>query len=302
VELPASNSWLGRGRIRTHKVIFGHRTRGGRAFDLALLIAILLSVVAVMLETVEPVSNEYGRLLLGIEWGFTILFTLEYALRLLCVRRPLKYATSFFGVVDLLAILPTYLTLLMPGTALQSLIVIRGLRLLRVFRVLKLTHLIREGHSLRDAVWRARDMVVVFLLTVFCVVVIVGALMYLVEGPTNGFTSIPQGVYWAIVTMTTVGYGDVVPQTPLGKMLSTLLIILGYALIVVPTGFVSASLVGKDTRTCPKCAKRGHDEDALHCRICGRRLEAPKPDERRRGFEVDSARQSERAAQDNSTL
>ena len=270
-----------RWRRAAYRIIFGHDTAAGRAFDVALFALIGLSVLAVMLETVESIAARHGPTLLAAEWGFTFLFTAEYLLRLACVRRPLRYARSFFGVVDLLAVVPTYLTLAVPETALQSLIVVRGLRLLRIFRVLKLTHLVSESHVLRQAVWDARDKVLVFLLTVSVIVTIVGALMYLVEGPANGFTSIPQSVYWAIVTMTTVGYGDVVPKTPPGKMLSASLIILGYALIVVPTGFVTASLTqdaqadAKDARQCDHCAKRGHAPAAAYCDQCGTALPPP---------------------------
>ena len=265
----------GPGRLRhtLFRIIFGHATFGGKAFDL-LLLAILASVVAVSLETVESVEQEHGRLLRVIEWAFTILFTIEYVLRLYCVRQPWRYARSFYGVVDLLAIVPTYLTLFdIPGV--QTLVVVRGLRLLRIFRILKLAHLMSEGHALRQAVWLARDKIIVFLLVVMVSVTIVGTLMYLVESPVNDrFSSIPQSVYWAIVTMTTVGYGDVVPVTPIGKLFSAVLIITGYALIVVPTGFVTASMIEQrrfdaDRRRCPACARHGHDADARHCKHCG---------------------------------
>ena len=267
---PPATPW----RRRLYVVIFRHGTRGGRAFDLALLVAILASVAVVMLETVPSIAARHGRLLYGLEWGFTILFTIEYAVRLAAVRRKRQYTLSFFGVVDLLSILPTYLSLLLPGT--QGLATIRALRLLRVFRVLKLTRFIGEAEALRGALWQSRQKIVVFLMAVLIVVTIIGSLMYVVEGPTNaGFRSIPSSIYWAIVTMATVGYGDIVPLTPLGKALSAVLIVFGYSLIVVPTGIISAE-VGRGTtaagRRCPSCGATGHDADAAYCKACGGRL------------------------------
>jgi voltage-gated potassium channel len=266
-------------RSKLHEVIFEADTPAGKTFDAALLVAILLSILAVSLETVAPIQRRYGDLLVAFEWTITILFTLEYALRLVCVGSPLRYAKSFFGIVDLLAIVPTYLSVLLPGS--QSLVVIRSLRLLRVFRVFKLAHFLSEAAALRRAVWEARGKIVVFLTTVLIAVSIMGSAMYLVENidrPSEQFTSIPQGMYWAVVTMTTVGYGDIVPETPLGKMLSAVLIILGYSLIIVPTGFISAELVGKNivravsTQTCTNCMREGHDTDAAFCKYCGTRL------------------------------
>jgi voltage-gated potassium channel len=268
-------------RVKLHEIIFEADTPAGKAFDVALLIAILVSMVTVSLETVEPIQRRYGEQLWALEWTITFLFTIEYVLRLVCVGNPARYAKSFFGVVDLLAILPTYLSILLPGS--QSLVVIRSLRLLRIFRVFKLTHFLSEAANLRRAVWLARGKIVVFLTTVLIAVSIMGAAMYLVEnldGPSEQFTSIPMGMYWAVVTMTTVGYGDVVPETVLGKLLSAVLIILGYSLIIVPTGFVSAELVGAkmvpygpvSTQTCPNCMQEGHDVDAAFCKVCGGRL------------------------------
>lgn len=261
-------------------MIFEADTRAGKAFDVALLITILVSVLAVSLETVEAVEQRYGDLLVAIEWTITILFTIEYVLRLLCVASPWRYATSFFGIVDLLAVVPTYLSVLIPGS--QSLVVIRSLRLLRVFRVFKLGHFLTEAAALRRAMWEARGKIVVFLTTVLIAVSIMGSAMYLVENfnrPSEQFTSIPQGIYWAIVTMTTVGYGDIVPETAVGKFLAAILIIMGYSLIIVPTGFVSAELVGAklatrpvSTQTCTNCMREGHDVDATHCKYCGTRL------------------------------
>ena len=266
-------------RIKLHEVIFEADTRAGKAFDVGLLIAILVSILAVSLETVEPVQRRYGDLLVAIEWTITGLFTLEYILRLVCVASPWRYATSFFGIVDLLAIVPTYLSLLLPGS--QSFVVIRSLRLLRVFRIFKLGHFLSEAADLRRAVWQARGKIVVFLTTVLITVSIMGSAMYVVENldqPSEQFTSIPQGMYWAVVTMTTVGYGDIVPHTALGKFLSAILIILGYSLIIVPTGFVSAELVGAkmirpvSTQACAHCMREGHDADAEFCKYCGTQL------------------------------
>lgn len=266
-------------RARLHEIIFEADTPAGKAFDVALLIAILVSVAAVSLETVAPIQARYGAQLAAIEWTITALFTAEYILRLICVESPLRYARSFFGIVDLLAILPSYLRLLLPGS--PSLIVIRSLRLLRVFRVFKLAHFLSEAAALRRAVWQARGKIVVFLTTVLIAVSIVGSAMYTIEnmdGPSQQFTSIPQGMYWAVVTMTTVGYGDIVPETVLGKLLSAALIILGYSLIIVPTGFVSAELVGArferpvSTQSCGNCLREGHDADASYCKFCGTRL------------------------------
>jgi len=266
-------------RLKLHEIIFEADTPAGKAFDVILLGVILLSILTVSLETVAPVQQRYGALLVQIEWTITLLFTLEYVLRLICVANPRRYATSFFGIVDLLSILPTYLSFILPGS--QSMAVIRSLRLLRVFRVFKLTHFLSEATSLRRAVWAARGKIVVFLTVVLIAVSIMGSAMYLVENigsPSEQFTSIPVGMYWAVVTMTTVGYGDVVPETVLGKLLSAVLIILGYSLIIVPTGFVSAELVEAkimrpvSTQTCKHCMSEGHDLDAVFCRICGNHL------------------------------
>ena len=259
-------------RTRLHEIVFEADTPAGRAFDLGLAIAILLAVACAMLETVPGLSPLAHRALFVAEWVFTGLFTVEYAVRLLCVQRPLRYATCFFGIVDLCAILPSYLSLLVPGA--QSLLVIRSLRLLRIFRILKLSRYLSEANALRLALLASRAKITVFLATVFTVVSILGAAMYLVEGPANGFTSIPVSMYWAIVTMTTVGYGDISPRTPLGQLLAALLMVLGYALIIVPTGIVSAEMAQRfyrpvSTQACPSCARQGHDVDAHHCKWCG---------------------------------
>lgn len=269
---PAASSF----RNRLYTVIFEADTPAGKAFDLALLALILLSIAAVMLESVREFSDTHGPLLRTAEWAFTVLFTIEYLLRLCTVRRPMGYACSFFGAVDLLSILPTYLSLLVPGA--QSLLVIRALRLVRVFRVLKLARYVGEGELLASALRQSRQKITVFLVTVITVVVVVGALMYLVEGADAGFTSIPQSVYWAIVTMTTVGYGDIAPETVAGKVIASALMILGYAVLAVPTGIVTAEVVEAHnrrrepvvtTRACPGCLAEGHRVDAGHCWRCG---------------------------------
>jgi voltage-gated potassium channel len=262
-------------RYRVHEVIFEADTRAGKAFDVMLLAAILLSVLAVSLETVEAVRERIGGALRFTEWVLTALFTIEYALRLLCVRRPSAYARSFFGVVDLMAILPTYLSLVVPGT--HSLVVIRALRLLRAFRVFKLAHLLREANVLMAALKASRPKITVFVGTVLTIVVIIGATMYLIEGEENGFTSIPRGVYWAIVTLTTVGFGDIAPQTVAGQMLAALVMVLGYGIIAVPTGIVTVELSRAHDRTistqaCPDCSAEGHDADATFCKHCGAHL------------------------------
>ena len=264
-------------RRRGYVIIFEHDTRAGRAFDLALLVAIALSVTAVMLETVAEIRAQWGAQLLVAEWFFTVLFTAEYVLRLLCVRRPVRYARSFFGVVDLLAVLPTYLSLFVTGA--QSLTVVRGLRLLRVFRILKLPEYLGQASLLMAALRGSRQKITVFLLGVMMIVVVVGTLMYLIEGPEHGFTSIPTGIYWAVVTLTTVGYGDIAPQTAAGRVLAVAVMLTGYGIIAVPTGIVTAEMIAADRaagrgggRGCPKCDARGHDADARHCKYCGTAL------------------------------
>jgi voltage-gated potassium channel len=259
---------------RLHEVIFEADTPAGRAFDVCLLIAIVVSVIAVMLESVAGIRREYGGVLRAVEWTLTVAFTIEYALRLVAVDRPWRYARSFFGLVDLLAVVPTYLALLLPAA--QSLMVIRAIRLLRVFRILKLAHFLGEAQQLVQALRASRRKITVFLGGVVTIVVIMGALMYLVEGEEHGFTSIPTSMYWAVVTMTTVGYGDVAPKTPLGQFLAAALMILGYAIIAVPTGIVSVELAktgrAVSRQACPACGAEGHDVDATHCKYCGAHL------------------------------
>jgi voltage-gated potassium channel len=263
-----------RWRARLHEVIFEADTPAGRAFDVCLLIAILVSVIAVMLESVAGIRREYGGVLRAVEWTLTVAFTIEYALRLLAVDRPWRYAGSLFGLADLLAVVPTYLALVLPEA--QSLMVIRAIRLLRVFRILKLAHFLDEAQQLVLALRASRRKITVFLGGVVTIVVIMGALMYLVEGEEHGFTSIPTSMYWAVVTMTTVGYGDVAPKTPLGQFLAAALMILGYAIIAVPTGIVSVELAktgrAVSRQACPACSAEGHDVDATHCKYCGAHL------------------------------
>ena len=262
-------------REKLHEVIFEAETPTGKAFDVALLWAIVITVAAVMLESVESIRNVWGAELRALEWCFTALFSIEYLLRLVSVRRPGKYVVSFYGIVDLLALLPTYLSLFIAGT--HSLVVIRSLRLLRVFRVLKLIQFVGEANVLTQAIHNSRRKVTIFLGGVLSLAAIMGSLMYIVEGPEHGFTSIPRGVYWAIVTLTTVGYGDIHPQTPLGQALAALVMVLGYGIIAVPTGIVSAELVhasrdAGNTRCCPSCAREGHSLDAVWCKYCGHHL------------------------------
>ena len=272
---PPQQDW----RDRWFVIVFEHDTPAGKRFDVALLVAILLSVLVVMLESVPAIGERYAAPLLAAEWAFTILFTAEYVVRLIIARRPLRYVVSFFGLVDLLSILPTYLTLLPNVSGSQGLATVRSLRLLRAFRIFKIGKMLTEADALKQAVFMSRAKIAVFLSVVLIAVVIVGSAMYLVEGPDNGFTSIPLAMYWAIVTMTTVGYGDIAPMTALGKGIAGLMMLFGYSLIIVPTGFVSAELVGSakkagtlSTRTCPACLCEGHDRDATHCKYCGEPL------------------------------
>lgn len=262
-------------RARLHEIIFEAETPAGRAFDLGLILSIVLSVIAAMLDSVAAVRAEFGSLLYGLEWGFTILFTIEYVLRLACIGRPARYATSFFGIVDLLAVVPTYLDLLVPGS--RFLLVIRILRLLRIFRILKLVQYVGEANELLVALKSARRKVTVFLFAVLSIAVIMGSSMYVIEGEAHGFTSIPRSVYWAIVTMTTVGYGDLSPATGLGQTLAVALMILGYSIIVIPTGIVSAEMASRrrrvSTQVCPQCSAEGHEPDARYCMRCGASLE-----------------------------
>jgi len=263
-----------RWRANLHEIIFEADTAAGKAFDVALLVLIALSVIAVCLESVESIRELHGTFLRRVEWISTALFTLEYLLRLLTVLRPIRYAVSFFGLVDLLAILPSYISLLVPGT--QTLLVIRGLRLLRIVRVFKLARFLGEARILLTAVRSSARKVTLFVGSVLTIVLIMGALMYLIEGPENGFTSIPRAMYWGIVTVTTVGYGDISPKTTLGQFLASALMVIGWGMIAVPSGILSVELLeaGREvtTQACPACSAEGHDADARHCKFCGAAL------------------------------
>ncbi len=265
-------------RDRIHEIIFEADTPAGKRFDVILLWGIVASVVTVMAESVPEWHESYRRVFTVLEWFFTVLFTLEYVFRLWAVRRPLQYATSFFGMVDLLAILPTFLGLVLPGTG--SLRIIRILRLLRVFRVFKLAGFIQEAKGLQSALRASRRRIIVFLSVVMALVTILGTLMYLIEDSQSGFSSIPKSIYWAIVTVTTVGYGDIAPHTVLGQIIASIMMIIGYAIIAVPTGMIGMQMMRKpdgavaevSTQACPSCGRDGHDEDAEHCKHCGHRL------------------------------
>ncbi len=262
-------------KFKLHEIIFEADTPAGKTFDILLLIVIFISVLVVILESIESLRLNYGRIFFILEWIFTILFTIEYILRVWIIKKPFKYIFSFYGIIDLLATIPTYLSLFIYGS--QYLLVIRALRLLRVFRIFKLGRFLRESNILIDALKASRVKISVFLFAVVTLTVIIGSLMYLIEGPENGFTNIPIGIYWAIVTLTTVGYGDITPSTNLGKLLSSIVMILGYGIIAIPTGIVTAELARTDpvslnTQSCPNCSKEGHDDDAEFCKFCGEEL------------------------------
>jgi voltage-gated potassium channel len=266
---------------RLFVIIFKADTPGGKLFDVLLIIAVVMSVLAVMLSTVDGVAADYGQIFFVAEWAFTIVFTFEYVLRLYCVRQHGVYARSFYGIVDLLSVVPTYLELMVTGAG--YLLVIRIFRILRVFRVLKLSRYVGEADALMEALAASRRKIVVFLYAVITLVVIFGSLMYLVEGPERGFTSIPRGVYWSIVTLTTVGYGDITPSTPLGQTLSAIIMIMGYGIIAVPTGIYASELSNVIQRrrrilVCPSCQLLGHEDDASFCKRCGTNLGAATPE------------------------
>lgn len=255
-----------------HEIVFEADTFWGKAFDVFLLIAILASIIIVMLESVVSIRLAHGDLLNVLEWTFTVLFLVEYIIRLYIIQKPLKYALSFFGVIDLLSILPMFLGLFIAGS--QGFLVLRSIRLLRVFRVLKMVRFLGEASQLTEALKASRARISVFIGGVFIAVVILGSVMYIVEGGKNGFTSIPKSVYWAVVTLTTVGYGDIAPQTALGQFLSTIIMILGYGIIAIPTGIVTSEMSRKNvdstnSRACSNCSAEGHDDDAVFCKKCG---------------------------------
>lgn len=260
-------------RQRWYTVIFEADTTAGRRFDVLLIWLILLSVGVVMIDSVHGLEGQYKPVFVGIEWLFTVLFTLEYLARLICSPAPLRYALSFFGLIDLISILPTYLTLLFPEV--YALVDVRILRLFRVFRVLKLAAYVEEYQSLGLALAASRRKVLVFVAAVTMVVVVMGTVMYVVEGPQNGFTSIPTSIYWAITTMTTVGFGDITPKTDLGRLISSFMMLIGWGTLAVPTGIVTAEMtqqrkpLSPTTRTSHTCLTEGHRADALYCRHCG---------------------------------
>jgi len=269
-------------KLKIREIIFGTSTPAGKAFDVVLIVAIIASVIAIMLDSVEGVSQRYHQLLLQIEWFFTIVFTIEYFLRIYSSPHPTRYMRSFFGIIDLLAILPTYLSLFAPS--LNYLMVIRMLRVLRIFRILKLMRYLNEVSVLLRAIRSSSRKIFVFFVMVFTVTCIFGTIMYLIEGPQHGFTSIPKSIYWAIVTITTVGYGDIAPQTILGQGLAAMVMMTGYAIIAVPTGIISAEIyrdmkAQRDFRECLSCRRSGHEQDADFCRFCGFELEQTRLEE-----------------------
>ena len=264
-------------RHKIHEIIFEADTFYGKLFDIVLLITIVSSVVAVMLESIDSIHQQYGDLLRIFEWIVTILFTIEYFLRIYAVNKPLKYIFSFMGIIDLLAIIPTYLIFIFPAAHFFT--VVRSIRLIRVFRVFKLSHYLRGAHTMQIALRSSRPKIVVFLLSVMILVIVLGTLMYIIEGSsdTKGFDNIPNSIYWAIVTLTTVGYGDVFPATVFGKVVASFIMILGYGIIAVPTGIVTAEFSRKrkekvNTQVCPDCTAEGHEMEAKFCNKCGAEL------------------------------
>ncbi|MCK3683944.1 ion transporter [Maribellus sp. YY47] len=262
---------MGKTKQKLYEIIFEADTPAGKLFDVALLFVILLSVALVMLESVPFIRQDYYSLLHIIEWVITGIFTLEYLLRILIIRKPFRYIFSFYGIIDFLSVIPTYIGLFLVGS--HSLVVIRILRMLRVFRILKLSRYTQAGRSLAQAIWASREKISVFIFFVVVLVIVVGTIMYLIEGEAHGFTSIPRGIYWAIVTLTTVGYGDISPQTPFGQFMASIVMIMGYAIIAVPTGIITAEIINPsnrdNTQVCPQCLWPHHDDDAVFCKKCG---------------------------------
>lgn len=265
-----SESW----RTKWYDIIFKADTKPGKHFDVILLIAILGSLLAIMLESVNSISEAYKKEFQYAEWFFTGIFTVEYIVRLLIVQKKRKYVFSFYGIVDLLSLLPAYLALFLVGAHYFS--IIRSFRLIRVFRVLKMVRFLGEARVLTEALKASRIKVIVFLVAVMCVVFIMGTLMYVVEGAEHGFVSIPISIYWAIVTLTTVGYGDISPETPLGQIIASFIMIIGYAIIAVPTGIVTSEMtkanVTQSQKKCGNCGTNGHEAEAEYCKHCGERL------------------------------
>lgn len=262
-------------RHKLYEIIFEADTKAGKAFDIFLLILIIISILAVMLESVSSINSKYGTALISIEWIVTFFFAVEYILRIWIVRHPFKYIFSFYGIIDLMAILPSFLEIFFAGA--RGMLIIRALRLLRVFRLFKLTRYTSEGNHLIRALKLSRHKITLFLFTILTIVIVIGTVMYLVEGEEHGFTSIPKSIYWAIVTLTTVGYGDIAPATNIGQFFASIVMILGYSIIAVPTGIVTAEISRTKhklmtTQTCPECLKEGHDLDANYCKYCGYEL------------------------------
>lgn len=263
-------------QARLHDVIYESNTPAGKAFDVTLLVLIVTSILVVTLDSVPMWHEKYGHIFLVMEWIFTILFTIEYILRLICLRQPLRYVFSFAGIIDLLAIIPSYLSIFLAGA--QSLLVFRALRLMRVFRIFKLTHFLSEMYFLGGAIRASMRKISIFMVVVLALVIILGSVMYLVEKGQNGFTSIPDSIYWAIVTITTVGYGDISPVTPLGKFVASAIMLMGYGIIAVPTGIITTEMAQalktkrEKHETCPSCGREGHEYDAAYCKYCGARL------------------------------
>ncbi|KPA52470.1 ion transporter [Photobacterium lucens] len=262
-------------RQRLYQIIFGTSTRAGQLFDIGLIIAIISSELILIISSVSSIESKFSTALLGAEWFFTILFTIEYVLRLYCSPRPLAYARSFYGIIDLIAIVPAYISFFIPGS--NYLLIVRLIRVLRIFRVLKLARFLQDSNILLRSLRHAQRKIFVFFSSVLILVTVFGSLMFLIEGPENGFTSIPKSIYWAIVTITTVGYGDIVPQTVMGKALASLTMLLGYSILAVPTGILTAELnqemkTTRNLRRCPNCATSGHELDADYCKKCGTQL------------------------------
>ncbi|MCF6288191.1 MAG: ion transporter [Proteobacteria bacterium] len=270
---PGTKAW----QAKIFKIIYHADTPAGKWFDIVLIVFIILSVLTVILDSVNELNFNYGKLLKYAEWFFTIIFTIEYILRLISIKKPMSYVFSFFGIVDILSILPSYLAYFFVGA--QQLLVIRVLRILRVFRVLKLVQYTHQAQLLTNSIKNSRHKIVVFFFFIFTVLIIFGSVMYLIEGSENGFTSIPHGIYWAVVTLTTVGYGDIAPHTVLGRMVASLIMLTGYSVIAVPTGIFTAELSKEVKRTrdlarlCKTCNLRGHTQRAVFCRRCGETLD-----------------------------
>jgi len=259
-------------QLKVQEVIYGTYTKAGKRFDILLLILILLSIVVVMLESVSYLNLKYKLTFIGIEWGITVLFTIEYILRFISLRRPLSYVFSFMGLVDLFSILPSYLSLLVDGT--ESLMLLRSIRFLRIFRILRLSRYMLGADILGEALKNSRHKIIVFLISMLTIVIILGGMIYVIEPAEAGFTSIPRSVYWAIITITTVGYGDIAPVTPLGQALASFIMLFGYAIIAVPTGIVSSEFTalrydGIKTFECPNCGEKDHEKTASFCKSCG---------------------------------